>query len=56
MYQLHPIKCQGKVIFKHKITQLIPDITIISRQDTDLEDELIIYSSFSLVKIKSCEE
>ena len=56
MYQFHPIICQEKVIFKHKITQLIPDITIISRQDTDHEDELIIYSSLSLAKIKICEE
>ena len=56
MYQFHPIICQGKVIFKHKITQLIPDITIISQQDKDLEDELIIYSSLSLAKIKICEE
>ena len=56
MCQLHPIICQGKVIFKHKITQLIPDITIISRQDTDLEDEFIIYSSLSLAKIEIYEE
>ena len=45
LYQLHPIISQGEIIFKHKITQLIFDITIISRQDTDLEDDLIISSS-----------
>ena len=56
MYQFHPIICQGKVIFKHKITQLIPDITIISQQDTGHEDEFIIYSSLSLAKIEICKE
>ena len=38
------------------MTQLIPDITIISRQDTDLEDEFIIYSLISLAKIETCEK
>ena len=42
-----------RAFFKYKITQIIPDITIIPRQGTDLEDDLLISSSLSLAKI--CE-
>ena len=40
-----------RAFFKYKIIQTLPDITIIPRQSTDLEDDIIISSSLSMVDV-----
>ena len=40
-----------RAFFSHKLTQMIPDITIIPRQGTDLEDDIIISASLFLVQV-----
>ena len=40
-----------RALFKYKIIQTLPDITIIPRQSTDLEDDIIISSSLSMVDV-----
>ena len=40
-----------RAFFKYTITKIIPNITIIPWQGTDLEDDLLISSSLSLAKI-----
>ncbi|XP_068200369.1 uncharacterized protein [Palaemon carinicauda] len=42
-----------RAFFKYKLTKLLPDITIIPRQGTELEDDLLISSSLSQVDV--CE-